>query len=69
MRRAYANQLSGASRTFVVVDTQQTVMGYYRPYPFSINSTPLYFLLDKLTRQQQFAPRIAMTLRPREDGV
>ncbi len=29
MRRAYANQLSGASRTFVVVDAQQTVMGYY----------------------------------------
>jgi GNAT superfamily N-acetyltransferase len=29
MRRAYANQLSGASRTFVVVDGQQTVMGYY----------------------------------------
>jgi GNAT superfamily N-acetyltransferase len=29
MRRAYANQLSGASRTFVVVDAQQAVMGYY----------------------------------------
>ena len=29
MRRAYANQLSGASRTFVVVDAQQTVVGYY----------------------------------------
>jgi GNAT superfamily N-acetyltransferase len=29
MRRAYANQLSGASRTFVVVDTQQAVVGYY----------------------------------------
>ena len=29
VRRAYANQLSGASRTFVVVDAQQTVMGYY----------------------------------------
>lgn len=29
MRRAYANQLSGASRTFVVVDEQQTVVGYY----------------------------------------
>ncbi len=29
MRRAYANQLSGASRTFVVVDAQQAVVGYY----------------------------------------
>lgn len=29
LRRAYANQLSGASRTFVVVDEQQTVVGYY----------------------------------------
>lgn len=29
IRRAYANQLSGASRTFVVVDGQQTVVGYY----------------------------------------
>ena len=29
MRRAYANQLSGASRTFVVVDAQQSVVGYY----------------------------------------
>jgi GNAT superfamily N-acetyltransferase len=29
MRRAYANQLSGASRTFVVVDAQQVVVGYY----------------------------------------
>lgn len=29
MRRAYANQLSGASRTFVVVDAEQTVLGYY----------------------------------------
>lgn len=29
IRRAYANQLSGASRTFVVVDAQQTVVGYY----------------------------------------
>lgn len=29
MRRAYANQLSGASRTFVVVDAHQTVIGYY----------------------------------------
>lgn len=29
MRRAYANQLSGASRTFVVVDADQTVVGYY----------------------------------------
>jgi GNAT superfamily N-acetyltransferase len=28
-RRAYANQLGGASRTFVVVDAQQTVVGYY----------------------------------------
>jgi GNAT superfamily N-acetyltransferase len=28
-RRAYANQLSVASRTFVVVDEQQTVVGYY----------------------------------------
>jgi GNAT superfamily N-acetyltransferase len=28
-RRAYANQLSGASRTFVVVDEQQAVVGYY----------------------------------------
>ena len=29
MRRAYANQLSGASRTFVVIDAQQAVVGYY----------------------------------------
>lgn len=29
MRRAHANQLSGASRTFVVVDAQGVVMGYY----------------------------------------
>lgn len=29
IRRAYANQLSGASRTFVVVDAQQAVVGYY----------------------------------------
>lgn len=29
LRRAYANQLSGASRTFVVVDEQQNVVGYY----------------------------------------
>jgi GNAT superfamily N-acetyltransferase len=29
IRRAYANQLSGATRTFVVVDAQQTVVGYY----------------------------------------
>jgi len=29
VRRAYANQRSGASRTFVVVDAQQTVVGYY----------------------------------------
>lgn len=29
IRRAYANQLSGASRTFVVVDAQQSVVGYY----------------------------------------
>jgi len=29
MRRAYANQLGGASRTFVVVDAQDAVMGYY----------------------------------------
>lgn len=29
MRRALANQLSGASRTFVVVDAQQAVVGYY----------------------------------------
>ena len=29
MRRAYANQLSGASRTFVVVDAQDAVVGYY----------------------------------------
>ncbi|HUP91748.1 MAG TPA: GNAT family N-acetyltransferase [Solimonas sp.] len=28
-RRALANQASGASRTFVVVDGQQRVMGYY----------------------------------------
>lgn len=28
-RRALANQRSGASRTFVVVDAQQTVLGYY----------------------------------------
>lgn len=28
-RRAYANQLNGASRTFVVVDSQQAVVGYY----------------------------------------
>ena len=28
-RRAYANQLSGASRTFVVVNAQQAVVGYY----------------------------------------
>jgi len=29
VHRAYANQLSGASRTFVVVDAKQTVVGYY----------------------------------------
>ncbi len=29
MRRALANQLSGASRTFVVLDAQQAVVGYY----------------------------------------
>jgi GNAT superfamily N-acetyltransferase len=29
MRRAYANQLSGASRTFVVVDAEQAIVGYY----------------------------------------
>jgi GNAT superfamily N-acetyltransferase len=29
MRRAYANQLSGASRTFVVVDAGQVIVGYY----------------------------------------
>lgn len=29
MRRAYANQFSGASRTFVVVDARDAVMGYY----------------------------------------
>lgn len=29
MRRALANQLSGASRTFVVVDAQQDVVAYY----------------------------------------
>lgn len=29
VRRAYANQLSGASRTFVVVDAEQIVLGYY----------------------------------------
>lgn len=28
-RRAFANQLNGASRTFVVVDEQKVVMGYY----------------------------------------
>ena len=28
-RRALANQSSGASRTFVVVDARQRVMGYY----------------------------------------
>ena len=28
-RRALANQLSGASRTFVVVDAQRSVLGYY----------------------------------------
>jgi GNAT superfamily N-acetyltransferase len=28
-RRALANQLNGASRTFVVLDETQTVMGYY----------------------------------------
>lgn len=29
IRRAYANQLSGASRTFVVLNPQQAVVGYY----------------------------------------
>jgi len=28
MRRAYANQLSGASRTFVVVDELQAIVDY-----------------------------------------
>jgi len=28
-RRAFANQVSGASRTFVVADAEHTVLGYY----------------------------------------
>lgn len=28
-QRAYANQLNGASRTFVVIDSHQVVVGYY----------------------------------------
>ena len=35
-RRAFANQVSGASRTFVVADAEHTVLGYYALAPGAV---------------------------------
>jgi len=38
-RRAFANQVSGATRTFVVADAVQTVRGYYALTPMTTTTT------------------------------